>query len=144
MPRRILVVVGHPDPSPERLCRSLANAYAEGAASAGHAVRRIDLAALDFPWLRTMSEFEHGIVPDSLKEATEAVVWAEHLVFVFPLWLGTMPAILKGFLEQVMRPGVAFEYADKASGSQDTPRRSVRPNRRNDGYAGLLLPLLVF
>ena len=31
--------------------------------------------------------------------------WAEHLVFLFPLWLGDMPAVLKGFLEQLMRPG---------------------------------------
>lgn len=114
MPRHILVIVGHPDPSPDRLCRALANAYAEGASRNGHTVRRIDLRTLDYPWLRTMEEFEHGVLPDSLKETAEAVRWAEHLVFVFPLWLGTLPAMLKAFLEHVMRPGVAFEYSDKA------------------------------
>jgi putative NADPH-quinone reductase len=113
MSRRILIVVGHPDPSPDRLCRGLAKAYAEGAEQAGHVVRRVDLAAIDFPMLRTMQEFEHGAVPDSLKDAAEAIVWAEHIVFVFPLWLGTMPALLKAFLEQVMRPGTAFDYPDK-------------------------------
>ena len=87
MSRRILVLVGHPDSSPDRLCRALASAYAE-AERAGHTVRKIDLALLDFPMLRTMQEFEHGEIPDSLREATEAVVWAEHFVFVFPLWLG--------------------------------------------------------
>ncbi|RWM11924.1 MAG: NAD(P)H-dependent oxidoreductase [Mesorhizobium sp.] len=120
MPRRILVVIGHPDPSPERLCRGLASAYAEGAQRAGHVVRKIDLAALEFPLLRTTQEFEHGMVPDSLKEAAEAVIWAQHIVFVFPLWLGTMPAMLKAFLEQVMRPGVAFAYPDKGGGSPKT------------------------
>ncbi|RWK39974.1 MAG: flavodoxin family protein, partial [Mesorhizobium sp.] len=70
---------------------------------AGHIVRRVDLAALNFPMLRTTQEFEHGAVPNSLKDAAEAIVWAEHIVFVFPLWLGTMPALLKAFLEQVMR-----------------------------------------
>lgn len=120
MPRRILIVVGHPDPSPDRLCRALASAYAEGAERAGHAVRRIDLALLDFPMLRTMQEFEHGTLPDNLKEAAESVVWAEHFVFVFPLWLGTMPAMLKAFLEQVMRPGVAFAYSDKGGGFPKT------------------------
>lgn len=113
MPRRILIVVGHPDPSPDRLCRGLAKAYGEGAEKAGHSVRRVDLATLDFPMLRTMQAFEHGSVPEELKDAAEAIVWAEHIVFVFPLWLGTMPAMLKAFLEQVMRPGTAFAYPDK-------------------------------
>ncbi|AZO71746.1 MAG: NAD(P)H-dependent oxidoreductase [Mesorhizobium sp.] len=116
MPRRILIVIGHPDPSPERLCRALAASYAEGAERAGHAVRKIDLALLEFPMLRTMQEFEHGAIPDNLKEAAEAVVWAEYIVFVFPLWLGTIPAMLKAFLEQVMRPGTAFAYPQKGEG----------------------------
>ncbi|TIP93611.1 MAG: NAD(P)H-dependent oxidoreductase [Mesorhizobium sp.] len=120
MSRRILVVVGHPDPSPDRLCRGLAQAYAEGAKQAGHVVRQIDLAALNFPMLRTMQEFEHGAIPDSLKDAAGAIVWAEHIVFVFPLWLGTMPALLKAFLEQVMRPGTAFAYPDKGRGFPKT------------------------
>ncbi|RRH91036.1 flavodoxin family protein [Mesorhizobium tamadayense] len=113
---RILVVVGHPDPSPDRLCRVLASAYTESAERAGDIVRKIDLALLEFPMLRTAQEFEHGTVPDSLKEAAEAVVWAQHFVFVFPLWLGTMPAMLKAFLEQLMRPGIAFTYPDKGQG----------------------------
>lgn len=120
MSRRILIVVGHPDPSPDRLCRGLAKAYGEGAEKAGHAVRRVDLAVLDFPTLRTMQAFEHGTVPDELKDAAEAIVWAEHIVFVFPLWLGTMPALLKAFLEQVMRPGTAFAYPDKGGGFTKT------------------------
>lgn len=116
MTRRILIVVGHPDPSPDRLCRGLATAYGEGAEKAGHAVRRVDLATLDFPMLQTMQEFEHGAIPESLTGAADAIVWAEHIVFVFPLWLGTMPALLKAFLEQVMRPGTAFAYPDKGGG----------------------------
>jgi putative NADPH-quinone reductase len=40
----------------------------------------------------------------------DTIVAADHLVLVFPLWLGTMPALVKAFLEQVMRPGVAFSY----------------------------------
>ncbi|PDQ23119.1 dehydrogenase [Mesorhizobium sanjuanii] len=123
MSRRILVVIGHPDPSPDRLCRGLANAYAEGAGQSGHAVRQVDLAAIDFPMLRTMQEFEHGAVPDGLKDAADAIVWAEHIVFVFPLWLGTMPALLKAFLEQVMRPGTAFAYPD---GAGRLPRTLLR------------------
>lgn len=112
MSRRILVIVGHPDPEPKRLCRALAASYAEGARSAGHDVRLIDIATLDFPLLRTMDSFSHQAMPVTLEDASQAIKDAEHIVFVFPLWLGTMPALLKGFLEQVVRPGVAFAYPE--------------------------------
>jgi putative NADPH-quinone reductase len=110
---RILVIVGHPDPRPQRLCRALAGGYVDGAEQAGHDVRVIDVAMLDFPWLRTAEEFEESRMPESLGEAAAAVVWAEHIVLVFPLWLGTMPALLKAFLEQVFRPGTAFARPER-------------------------------
>ena len=116
MGRKILVIVAHPDPKAKHLCRALADAYCEGATSAGHAVRRIDLAQIDVPLLRSEDEFLHGTVPEALRSASEAITEAEHLVLLFPLWLGTMPALLKAFLEQVMRPGVAFDYADAGRG----------------------------
>lgn len=112
MPRRILIIIGHPDPSPKRLCRALADSYADGAQSANHQVSRIDVAALDFPFLRTMEEFQSEKVAASLEEAAQAIRDAEHIVFIFPLWLGTMPALLKAFLEQLMRPGIAFAYPE--------------------------------
>ncbi len=43
------------------------------------------------------------LVPD-LQAAHDAMLSADHLVLIFPLWLGTLPAILKGFLERVLRP----------------------------------------
>ncbi|WP_119254962.1 NAD(P)H-dependent oxidoreductase [Shinella zoogloeoides] len=116
MPRRILVIIGHPDPEPKRLCRALTASYADGARSAGHEVQLIDVAALDFPPLRSMEEFEQRPLPVTLEAAVEAIRHAEHIVFVFPLWLGTMPALLKAFLEQVMRPGVAFAYSEAGGG----------------------------
>lgn len=116
MPRRILIIIGHPDPEPGRLCRALAASYAEGARSAGHDVRLIDIARLDFPLLRTMEEFGERPVPATLKDAVQDIKDVEHIVFVFPLWLGTMPALLKAFLEQVMRPGVAFAYPEPGKG----------------------------
>ena len=69
MPRRILIIVGHPDGSPKRLCRALADAYAEGARSAGHEVRLLDIATLDFPILRTMEEFTERPLPVTLEDA---------------------------------------------------------------------------
>lgn len=106
--RRILIVNGHPDAGANHLLHRLIDAYAEGAQAAGHAVRRVDVGALDFPLLRSAAEWAHGELPEPLKPAQADIAWCDHLVLAFPLWLGDMPAVLKGFLEQVARPGFAF------------------------------------
>ena len=108
MGKKILLIQGHPDAAQHHLCNALERAYARGAEAAGHEVRHLDVAALDFPLLRSQQEWEQGVLPASLKPAQDDIRWAEHLVFFFPLWLGDMPALLKGFLEQVARPGFAF------------------------------------
>jgi putative NADPH-quinone reductase len=108
MARRILIIQGHPDPLADHLGHALARSYAEGAEQAGHHVRSTHVAALDFPLLRSQQAWEKGELPATLVQAQDDIRWAEHLVIFFPLWLGDMPALLKGFLEQVARPGFAF------------------------------------
>jgi putative NADPH-quinone reductase len=120
MGKRILIVIGHPDSNPGRFCRALAASYSDGAISAGHFVEHIDISQLDFPLLRSANDFRLGDTPDALRHAAEAVGNAQHLVFVFPLWLGTMPALLKGFLEQILRPGMAFAYSGGQIGVSET------------------------
>ena len=105
--KRIVIIQGHPDPDRNRFCRALARAYADGARSAGHRIETLDIAEIDFPMLRTQADFEAGHVTESIMHAQQIIEWAEHLVIVYPLWLGTMPAYLKAFLEQVFRPGFA-------------------------------------
>ena len=110
MASRITIIQGHPDSASHHLLHAMADAYAEGATAAGRKVRRIEVAKLDFPLLRTQEDFESGLLPPSLAQPREDMRWAEHWVFLFPLWHGTMPALFKGFLEQVFRPGFAMEY----------------------------------
>ena len=105
MSKRILVIQGHPDPTERHLGHALAQAYSEGATAAGHIARVISVAELDFPLLRSQKAWENADVPPTLRQAQEDILWAEHLVLFFPLWLGDMPALLKGFLE-----GFAFKY----------------------------------
>lgn len=107
---RILLIQGHPDRLAPHLCHALAASYAAGAGNAGHVVRWTKVAEIDFQLLRSQEAWEKGSVPDSLLQAQADILWAEHIVLFFPLWLGDMPAILKGFLEQVARPNFAFEY----------------------------------
>lgn len=106
--RRILIIQGHPDASEPHLCHALAEAYATGAASAGHRVERLDLGSIDFPLLRSQKEQEGGPVCEAIALAQSEIKAADHLVLVFPLWLGGMPALVKAFFEQVFRPGFAY------------------------------------
>ncbi|HTO03112.1 MAG TPA: NAD(P)H-dependent oxidoreductase [Opitutus sp.] len=114
MHRRIAIVQGNPSPTPTHFGHALADAYAAGATEANHEVRRTDVATLSFPFLTSKKEYETGPLPPGLVAAQATIGWADHLVFIFPLWLGTMPAILKGFLEQVFRPGFALTAASES------------------------------
>lgn len=113
MAKHIVIIQGHPDGGSRHFCHALADEYAKGAEDASHEARRLDVAQLDFPLLRTKEDFEKGEPPAAIKEAQEAIKEADHLVIVYPLWLGSMPALLKAFLEQVLRPGFAFEYQSR-------------------------------
>ncbi|MCJ2185655.1 NAD(P)H-dependent oxidoreductase [Novosphingobium beihaiensis] len=104
---RILVLNGHPDPA-RHFLHAAADAYAEGAGDGGHTVRRLDVASLAFPLIRSEEQFKAGDIPPGILSAQEAIVWAEHVAVFFPLWLGDLPAHFKAFLEQVGRPGFAF------------------------------------
>jgi putative NADPH-quinone reductase len=83
MPRRVTIIQGHPDPAGNRLCHAFADAYAIGALAAGHQVTRMEVARLDFPILRTQQDFEHSDLPETLVEARNTIVLAQHLVIVF-------------------------------------------------------------
>ena len=119
MAQRILVIQGHPDPFTPHFGHALAEAYAQAARDAGHEVRCIEVARVDFPLLRSKAAWDDGVLPEALVPAQQAIGWAGHLVFFFPLWLGGMPALLKGFLEQVARPGFALAR----SGASAVPKK---------------------
>lgn len=106
---RIAIVQGHPDPVGGHFCHALADAYANGAAWGELEVRRIEVAQLDFPLLENREDYETGNTPKALRKAEADLLWANHFVILYPLWLGSMPAKLKAFLEQVLRPGIAYE-----------------------------------
>lgn len=108
MSKRILVVIGHPRPA--SYCHALAAAYRDGATAAGHTVTMIDLAATPFdPVLHAGYAAAQPLEP-ALADAQAAISAADHLVFVYPNWWGTMPAALKGFIDRTFLPGFAFLY----------------------------------
>ena len=110
MNTRVAIIQGHPDAATRHFSHALADEYAKGCEDGGHEVKRIEVAKLDFPLLRTKQDFEKGTPPDPIQQVQEVIRWADHLVIIYPLWLGSMPAVLKAFFEQVLRPGFAFQY----------------------------------
>jgi NAD(P)H dehydrogenase (quinone) len=112
MRKRVLVILGHP--SEASLCGAIANAYLKGAQAAEHEVRFLSLGKLKFdPILRDGYNTIQALEPD-LVAAQESIAWAEHLVFVYPIWWGSIPAILKGFFDRIFLPGFAFKFRKDA------------------------------
>jgi putative NADPH-quinone reductase len=113
MTKRITIIDGHPDPDRARFVHALADSYADGAVAGGHDIRRVEVAKLDFPILRTRHEWMEEQLPDGLRGAQAAIGEADHLVLLYPLWMGDVPALFKAFLEQILRPGFALEYGNR-------------------------------
>ncbi|HWL44385.1 MAG TPA: NAD(P)H-dependent oxidoreductase [Ilumatobacter sp.] len=110
---RALVVVANPNP--ESFGHALAAAAVDGLRAAGHHVDVIDLYAVGFQAAMSTAErqayhTDTPIVDPQVAEHAELVGRAELLVFVYPTWWSGLPAILKGWLERVLVPGVGFRF----------------------------------
>ncbi|MFN3559147.1 MAG: NAD(P)H-dependent oxidoreductase [Brevundimonas sp.] len=124
--RRILILDGHPDPDPARYGHALATAYARGAAGADHDVHRVNLAELDFPFLASRYDWQCEMPCAAILALQDELAWAEHLVIIYPLWLGAMPARLKALFEQAFRPAFAFGGEAATPGAGRLKGRSAR------------------
>jgi len=108
MSKKILIILGHP--LRDSFCGAIAEQYLQGAKSAGHDVELVALGELRFdPILHRGYRNIQELEPD-LQDAQEKITSAKHLVFVYPTWWGTMPALLKGFIDRTFLPGYAFKY----------------------------------
>lgn len=108
--KKILIVQGNPDKN--SFCDALAEAYKKVAFDANAEVKEINIREIEFnPNLafgyKKRVELEQGLI-----ESQHLIKWADHLVFVYPTWWGTMPALLKGFIDRVFLPGFGFQYRD--------------------------------
>lgn len=113
MKSKILIINGHPDP--QSFSSALAEAYSGGAQGSGAEVRRIDLGKLEFELNLKYGYRQRTELEPDLLEAQKLISWSDHIVFVYPIWWGAMPAILKGFIDRVFLPGFAFKYRENSS-----------------------------
>jgi putative NADPH-quinone reductase len=110
----ICLINAHPDPAPERFCHALADAYQGGAEAAGHAVSRFNAGALEIAFLDSAEAFKTD-PPEALTPVRDALGAADHLVLIYPLWLGTLPAKAKALLEQIARGGFLLDTGGDSS-----------------------------
>ncbi|ENV48940.1 hypothetical protein P255_02694 [Acinetobacter brisouii CIP 110357] len=111
--RKIVVINGHPSVS--SFNHALVQAYADSAAEQGVWVDVIEIGQLNFdPNLKYGYEKRMNLEPD-LVEAWRKIMEADHLVWIFPVWWGGLPAITKGFIDRVFLPSMAFSYYDKSN-----------------------------
>jgi putative NADPH-quinone reductase len=104
--QKILIINGHPDP--QSFVFALHAAYRTGAERSGADVRDLVISDLEFsPNLAHGYRQRTELEPDLLR-SIEAIRWAEHLVILHPVWWGSYPAIMKGFLDRVFLPGFFF------------------------------------
>ncbi|MGH1344603.1 MAG: NAD(P)H-dependent oxidoreductase [Nannocystales bacterium] len=121
---RTLVLLGHP--RPESLCGSIAQAYARAARYSGAESRVLNLSELSFdPLLRAGFEEPQPLEPDLLR-AREQIEWATHVTWVYPVWWGAPPALLKGFIDRAFLPGWAFNARPKGRPEGLLAGRSAR------------------
>ena len=115
---KVAIVVGNP--MRDSYNETLGQAYQRGAESGGHEAKLFMLARMNFDaFLREGYRREQPLEPD-LVAAREALHVSAHLVFVFPLWCGDMPAIMKVFIERVLQPDLLA-----IQGSHDRARWSI-------------------
>jgi NAD(P)H dehydrogenase (quinone) len=110
--KKILIINGHPNP--ESFNFGLAAAYKKGALASKAEVQEIVIANLQFnPNLKYGYQKRTEQEPD-LVAAWEKILWADHLVWIHPVWWGGLPAITKGFIDRVFLPGFAFQYRENS------------------------------
>ena len=126
---RILVVYAHP--SPQSFCHAALERVLAGLAVGGHEVDVLDLYAEGFnpvideaEWKVYMSE--PARFADSMRRHVELLRQAEGLVFVYPTWLFSVPAMLKGWLERVFIPGVSFSLPEQGQQAPSSLLRHIR------------------
>ncbi|WP_188050807.1 NAD(P)H-dependent oxidoreductase [Flavobacterium sp. GP15] len=110
--KKIVIINGHPNK--ESLNSAFAISYKKGAEKAGAEVKEIVIASLNFnPNLQFGYQKRTELEPD-LIDAWDKIKWADHLVWIHPVWWGGLPAIMKGFIDRVFLPGFAFQYRENS------------------------------
>jgi NAD(P)H dehydrogenase (quinone) len=112
---QILIILGHPDPG--SLNHAIAHAVRDDLRDAGHSIMFHDLNKEGFDPLLVAEEIpESGKINQEIEACCDELSSADGIIIVHPNWWGQPPAILKGWVDRVFRPGVAYRFVEGDSG----------------------------
>ena len=112
---QISIILAHPDI--KSFNHAIAQTAFEKLKLSGHQVVLHDLYAEGFDPILPIAEIpQEGIVPDHVERHCQEISSADGIVIVHPNWWGQPPAILKGWIDRVIRPGVAYKFLDGDNG----------------------------
>lgn len=122
---RISLILGHPDPA--SFNHALAHAVRDALVDLGTEVRFHDLCAEGFDPVLPAGEYARGaVLPPLVERHCREIAEADGLVLVHPNWWGMPPAVLKGWVDRVLRPGVAYQFLP-GDGGEGVPVGLLRP-----------------
>lgn len=123
--KNILIIHAHP--VQDSFVDKLSTAYVNGAIASGANVKELKLNELKFD-LNFSEGYKGSQQPEpDIVRSQELIKWAEHIVFFYPNWWATFPALLKGFIDRTFLPGFAFQYnKNKAQPQQLLAGKSAR------------------
>ena len=154
--KNILIINGHPDK--ESFCFALSESYKMGAYKTNTNVKLIHLIDLKFNPILTYGYRKISELEPDLVQMQQDILWADHLVFVYPNWWSTVPALLKGLIDRIFVPGFAFEYKENSPFwdkllkgktarlivTMDTPKWYYWLINKNSGHNAMKIGILEF
>jgi putative NADPH-quinone reductase len=112
---KIFVVLGHPQPG--SFNHAIAETVVKTLQDMGHTVHYHALYAENFDPILPAEEIPKDVaLDDVIQTHCNEIAKAEGIVIVHPNWWGQPPAILKGWIDRIIRPGVAYEFEEGDSG----------------------------
>lgn len=109
---KILIILGNPSLKRKSFCEALAEEYKAGAIQSGHEVHLYKISEKKFDPILHEGFHEDQVIESDIIEAQQKIRWADHIVFIYPLWQFMIPSLLKGFLERALSKGFAYDLKE--------------------------------
>lgn len=101
----ILVINGHPDK--KSFSAAIFNKVIDNLDNEKHEIETLNLAEMKFDPVLRFGYRERMVEDTEITRSQELIQWADHLIFIYPIWWSSMPSLMKGWIDRVFTPGVA-------------------------------------
>lgn len=109
----ILIINGHPDK--KSFCKAIFDQFSENIDSEKHNIETLELGKMKFDPVLRYGYRKRMTEDTEILRSQELVKWADHFVFIYPIWWSSMPSLLKGWIDRVFTPGVAYSSNTKGT-----------------------------